>query len=60
MSSETKKIVTETKEVFRKLVEQADGAEKRVEKLDKDLATKIRKVKENASEVVKHIEEKSK
>lgn len=59
MSNEGKRIISDTKETFKRIVESAERAEKNVQGLDRDLASKVKKVKENASEIVKHIEERT-
>lgn len=59
MSDQSKKTVQEIQETFKRLTQQADDASKRANTLgDKDLSTKIQKVKEGSSEVVKHIEKR--
>lgn len=59
MSQESKQTVKEINETFKRLSREADDASKRANTLgDKDLSTKIQKVKEGSSEVVKHIEKK--
>lgn len=59
MSADTKKTIQDTKELFKRIVREADEAGKRVGGLDGDLAKKIHRVKEGGGEVVKHIEERS-
>lgn len=59
MSNEGKRIISDTKETFKRIVESVERAEKNVQGLDRDLASKVKKVKENASEIVKHIEERT-
>ena len=58
MSENAKKTVKEVQETFKRIVREADDAVKRAAPLDKDLASKIHRVKEGSSEVVKHIEER--
>ena len=56
MSEETKKTIKEAGEFFKKVQE---GAEKYKSVPDKQLGDKIKKVGEGASEVVKHITERT-
>lgn len=56
MSEETKKVLKEATEFF-KIVR--EGAEKYQSIPDKGLGDKIKRVREGAGEVVKHIEERS-
>jgi uncharacterized protein YoxC len=59
MSEQSKQTVQEIQENFKRLTREADDASKKANTLgDKDLSTKIQKVKEGASEVVKHIEKR--
>lgn len=60
MSNESKKIVKEVQETFKKIVREAGDAAKKVHHLDKGLSEKIRKAGEQGNEVVKHIEERTK
>jgi hypothetical protein len=57
MSEETKKSVQEAKEFFKKVQEGADKFQKTIP--DKGLGEKLKRVKEGATEVVKHIEERT-
>lgn len=59
MSADTKKMAEQVKETFKRISRTADEAAKMVQTFDKDLATKIRRVGENAGEVSKHVEERS-
>jgi hypothetical protein len=57
--SDSKKVVKEIQETFRRITREADDASRKAGGLDKDLATKIQRVKEGSSEVVKHITERT-
>jgi uncharacterized protein Yka (UPF0111/DUF47 family) len=59
MSAETKKTVEQVKKLFEQVKEAGGELRKSTEKFDKELSTKIQKVQEGASEVVKHIEQKT-
>lgn len=58
MSAETKKTVQDINEKYKKIIREAGDDAARIGKADGDLAKKIVRVKENANEVVKHIEER--
>lgn len=60
MSETTKKKIEETKETFKRIEKFAEEKVRELHPLDAGLAAKIKKAGENASEVVKHIEERSK
>jgi len=59
MSEESKKTVEEISEKFKELKTFSDDAIKKIEAGDKELSRKITIVKEGASEVVKHIEQRT-
>lgn len=58
MSEETKKSAETVKKFFEHIKEASEELSKETHRFDKDLSTKIQKVKEGASEVVKHVEKK--
>jgi hypothetical protein len=61
MSAESQKTVKEIQETFRKITKEADDAGKKAGNFgDKELTTKIKRLKEDAGSIVKHIEERSK
>ena len=60
MSSETKKDVETIKKFFETFKEGGNKLSEKSKKFDKELTTKIEKVKEGAQEIVKHIEERTK
>lgn len=60
MSEQSKKSIGEIKETFRRLSQDADGAGQKAAPLgDRELSTKIQKVREGAAEIVKHIEKRT-
>jgi hypothetical protein len=59
MSETTKEQVKRIKKLFETVRESAGELSKEAGKFDKDLSTRIEKVKTDAGEVVKHIEKKS-
>lgn len=60
MSEQSKQTVKEIEQTFRRLNQEVDDVSRRADKLgDKQLSTKIQKVKENSFEVVKHIIERT-
>lgn len=61
MSEESQKTVKEIQETFRRISKDAEDAGKKAGGLgDKELTTKIKRLKEDAGQVVKHITERSK
>lgn len=61
MSVESQKTVKEIQETIKKIGKDADEAGKKAGSLgDKELTTKIKRLKEDAGSIVKHIEERSK
>lgn len=59
MSGDSKKIVQEIGETFKRIVREADDAVKKAVPLDRELSKKIHRVREEGQEVVKHISERS-
>ncbi len=60
MSEESKKQIKEIKDVMKTVEGAAEQLQKSLESFgDKELSTKVQRVKESAGEVVKHIEKKS-
>lgn len=58
MSEETKKVVKTVKQFMETVKIGSEELGEKSVKIDKELSTKIQKVKESAAEVVKHIEKK--
>ena len=59
MSNQTKETVIEIKKSFEKISKDVDGVGQKSGTIaDKELSIKIQKVKEGASEVIKHIEKR--
>jgi hypothetical protein len=58
MADSPKKQVNEIKESFKKIQQQSDDLGKKAAGFDKDLSTKIFRVKEGSEQIVKHIEER--
>lgn len=58
MSEQVKKDAGEIKKFFETVKEASEELGKRSGGFDKELSTKIQKVKEGAGEVVKHVEKK--
>lgn len=58
MSNANKETVKKVNETFKRIQREADDASKKVSGFDKDLATKIQRVKEGSGEVVRHVEKR--
>ena len=59
MSGETKKQMNEVHETIKRIKTAADDAVKKVEKLDRNLGDKLKKISVQADEASKHITERS-
>jgi hypothetical protein len=58
MAADKKQQVSEIKESFKKIQQQPDDLGKKAAGFDKDLSTKIFRVKEGSEQIVKHITER--